>query len=451
VAPEQLGDAPLTGAADVYALGLIVYELLAERRPFEGETSADRALARLVEPATPLPSDVPSPLRDLVHAMLAREPNDRPSAAEVEAAILPRIVGVSTGDVVGARSSRRPMPPPGRHDVGALPGSLGVRLAVARQRLSVVGEERDAIAVCDEVLSVVPDLDVALSVRALALVRKWNLVDFAADQATTASLAAQALGRALERAPHLADTHVADALVADYSGDVAYAVRALHRALALDPMHAFSHEVLGRIEIEAFAGATSRLHLVHALDKRRVGALTLIARELFFQGKVDDALRILDDLDRERSATNESIALRSRIAMWTRDAAACARAIERTEGSKSRVAHFMARAMRLVSSGGSFEELTSLGVALSRSSTTPKRKAFLLQLLAETATLVGQPVAERLVLSAANLPLTDLRWLDACPALAPLRDTSNFRLARSAVADRLERAFPGVSTGALTP
>jgi serine/threonine-protein kinase len=75
----------------------------------------------------------------------------------------------------------------------------------------------------------------------------------------------------------------------------------------------------------------------------------------------------------------------------------------------------------------------------------------LLQLLTEVAAMVGEPVAERLVLSAANLPLSDLRWLDACPALEPLRGTPGFRLARSAVADRLERAFPGVSHGAGAP
>jgi serine/threonine-protein kinase len=258
---------------------------------------------------------------------------------------------------------------------------------------------------------------------------------------------------ALAHAAHVIVTSptTGDALVADYSGDVAYAVRALHRALAIDPMHAFSHEVLGRIEIEAFVGATSRLHLVHALDKRRLGGLTLIARELFFQGKLDDALRLLDDVDRERPATNESFALRSRLALWMRDGSAIAVAIERSEGSRSRVAQFMARALRLVSSGGSFDELTSLGATLSRSATTPKRKAYLLQLLTEVASVVGQPIAERLVLSAANLPLSDLRWLDACPALDPVRGSAGFRLARAAVADRLERAFPGVSTGASAP
>jgi hypothetical protein len=452
VAPEQLGDAPLTGAADVYSLGLIVYELLADRRPFEGATSSERALARLVDAPTPLPSDVPAQLRELVHAMLARSPGDRPTASEVEASILPRLVGSSAGEAVPSPSLRAPRASPhARCDLGALPGGLGVRFAVARQRLASVGAERDTIAVCDEILATVPDLDVALALRALALVRKWNLVEFGADHTATAGLAAQALGRALERASHVADTHLADALVADYSGDVAYAVRAIHRALAIDPLHAFSHEVLGRFEVEAFAGATSRLHLVHALDRRRIGALALVARELVLQGGVDDAFQLLDDIDRELVGSPESLSLRARIALWTRDARSTSIAVERAVRSKSRVAHFMAQALRLVAGGGTFEELSAFAATLSRAATTPKRRAYLLQLLLEVACTVGEPSAEHLLDRLAQFPLTDLRWLDACPALAPLRDTSNFRLARSAVADRLERAFPGVSTGTLAP
>ena len=58
-APEQLSRAPITTATDVYALGIVLYELLVGRRPFESEMASPLDLQRLVLTTDPAaPSDV---------------------------------------------------------------------------------------------------------------------------------------------------------------------------------------------------------------------------------------------------------------------------------------------------------------------------------------------------------------------------------------------------------
>lgn len=93
MAPEQLrGAADLDGRADVFALGVILYELLTRKRPFEGPTAAailvdtlERApvAPRVHEPGCPVV------LEDLCLQMLAKDRERRPAdagtvAAEVE-------------------------------------------------------------------------------------------------------------------------------------------------------------------------------------------------------------------------------------------------------------------------------------------------------------------------------------------------------------------------------
>ncbi len=79
VAPEQVSGGHVDGAADVYALGLVLLEALTGRREYDG-APAEAALARLNRaPAVPaLPV-----WNGLLAAMTALDPADRPSAAEV--------------------------------------------------------------------------------------------------------------------------------------------------------------------------------------------------------------------------------------------------------------------------------------------------------------------------------------------------------------------------------
>jgi eukaryotic-like serine/threonine-protein kinase len=92
LAPEQIEEGPIDARTDVYALGVVLYELLCGRPPFTGDTDAAAALARLHrDPLRPrqVRADVPRELEVVVMKAVARRPEDRyASAAELRAALL---------------------------------------------------------------------------------------------------------------------------------------------------------------------------------------------------------------------------------------------------------------------------------------------------------------------------------------------------------------------------
>ncbi len=97
MAPEQILGAPLDGRVDVYALGLVLYEVLTGEPAFSGHTRMEIAMARLSRPP-PDPRDsveLSDGLAELVLHCLAREPDDRPATPAVVADMLAAL-GAST-------------------------------------------------------------------------------------------------------------------------------------------------------------------------------------------------------------------------------------------------------------------------------------------------------------------------------------------------------------------
>jgi serine/threonine protein kinase len=88
MAPERLGDRVVDARADLFGLGVILYELLADRLPFTG-TSMMAMLASIAHGSpTPLRSvapDVPEDVSHLVMQMIAHDPADRPATARAVA------------------------------------------------------------------------------------------------------------------------------------------------------------------------------------------------------------------------------------------------------------------------------------------------------------------------------------------------------------------------------
>jgi eukaryotic-like serine/threonine-protein kinase len=91
LSPEQVRGKRLDGRADLYSLGLVLYECLAGRVPFLGQNDADTALARLQRDPTEitrLRPTLPAGLPELIHRLLARRPDQRyPSGAALRAAL----------------------------------------------------------------------------------------------------------------------------------------------------------------------------------------------------------------------------------------------------------------------------------------------------------------------------------------------------------------------------
>ena len=87
MSPEQGLDEPLSAASDWYSVGVMLFEALTGRRPFDG--SYPEVLRAKAHGESPAPSDlvdgVPPAMSDLCRELLARQPELRPGGQEVVA------------------------------------------------------------------------------------------------------------------------------------------------------------------------------------------------------------------------------------------------------------------------------------------------------------------------------------------------------------------------------
>jgi serine/threonine-protein kinase len=82
IAPEQLRDRAIDVRTDIYSLGIMMYELLAGRVPFDGETAEAVLMKHLLEPPPPLSEfrddiEDDSPFSKIVLKSLEKNPDDR--------------------------------------------------------------------------------------------------------------------------------------------------------------------------------------------------------------------------------------------------------------------------------------------------------------------------------------------------------------------------------------
>ncbi|MFE4971682.1 protein kinase [Kitasatospora sp. NPDC056651] len=94
VAPESAEGRPQTSAVDVYGAGIMLYELVTGRQPFEGDSAIALLHAHLAqEPQRP--STMPEPLWTVIERCLRKDPSQRPSATSLARAL--RVVAAGVG------------------------------------------------------------------------------------------------------------------------------------------------------------------------------------------------------------------------------------------------------------------------------------------------------------------------------------------------------------------
>jgi serine/threonine protein kinase len=91
LAPEQLEGRPTTAATDLYAVGVVLFEMLAGAAPFHGDSPAATALSHVNAPVPDVRSlrpDVPASLAVTIRKAMAKDPAQRyRSAAAMRAAL----------------------------------------------------------------------------------------------------------------------------------------------------------------------------------------------------------------------------------------------------------------------------------------------------------------------------------------------------------------------------
>jgi serine/threonine-protein kinase len=111
MSPEQARGAPVDGRADLYAVGLILFEMVSGRLPFDDALDPnDLLLCHLTKAPARLSAvalGIPTELDELVDSLLAKDARDRPSNARVVAEAL-REIGAAVGPAQHAEAGARP-------------------------------------------------------------------------------------------------------------------------------------------------------------------------------------------------------------------------------------------------------------------------------------------------------------------------------------------------------
>ncbi len=86
MSPEQCAAKDITGKSDQYSLGVVAYEMLTGRQPFEGDSAMAIMFAHFNEQPKPLPPECPSDIAAAVMRMLEKSPDQRFGSMEEAAA-----------------------------------------------------------------------------------------------------------------------------------------------------------------------------------------------------------------------------------------------------------------------------------------------------------------------------------------------------------------------------
>src|SRR5438128_10353532 len=333
MSPEQgTEEGELDGRSDLYALGCVLYEMLAGTPPFTGHTAQAILARHAVDPVAPIRTvreTVPRGVEQAVLKALAKVPADRYAGAAEFARAL-------TQPALEQASSRRPSKSrrvkvalgAGLSAAATLALLIGFNVGGGREQprpptaLTSNAEAYDLYLRADMLVSDRQNRDndsaaITLFERAVALdpsfaaaqaglARAYALRVSEFDPGDTAALqrARMAAEKALRLDPKLAEAHLAQARLLWGSSGHFFHERAIQedrRALSLNPNMYRAHGSLGNIYLHVglLDQAIAELQQTLVISPREDNALRRIAEARAYQGQYEEALRILNEVDPE--------------------------------------------------------------------------------------------------------------------------------------------------------
>jgi len=293
----------------------------------------------------------------------------------------------------------------------------------------VLHEPERAEADLERSLELAPRMTPAIAALAMASVRAWwGRPD---PEGTRAARAEQHVRRAVEDAPKLGETHLAEAMLAGQLGDFAQVAVGTGRALELVPTLPFAHQYLGALQIEAGREreGRERLHLALELDPSLNAARFSLARLEALRERWNDYRAHMDVLSESFGGpTLPLCGLQFRVALWRGERAEAARWRRATAELPMPVGARTAElfAVGLGENPAAVAEATA--DAMAGPTSNQRFATLILQIATEVLAAAGhQERALTMLERAADRALVDIVWLRLCPLLAPLHDEPRFQ------------------------